>query len=84
MPIDSFAHLQVASGYSLRHGASHPEALVSVAAEHGMDLLALTDRDGVRGVVKFALACQQVGIAPVVGTDLALGPDAGRPLHDIG
>ncbi len=75
MPTDSFAHLQVASGYSLRHGASHPEALVSAAAAHGMDLLALTDRDGVRGVVKFALACQQVGIAPIVGTDLALGPD---------
>ena len=75
MSTDSFAHLQVASGYSLRHGASHPEALVTVAAEHGMDLLALTDRDGVRGVVKFALACQQVGIAPVIGTDLAVGPD---------
>ena len=37
MPTDPFAHLHVASGYSLRYGASHPEALVARAAEHGQD-----------------------------------------------
>ena len=44
---DPFVHLHVASGYSLQHGASHPHVLVQRAAEHGMDTLALTDRDGV-------------------------------------
>ena len=73
---DPFVHLHVASGYSLQHGASHPEALVERAAEHGMDALALTDRDGVYGAVKFAKACLQAGIRPILGVDLAVEPPA--------
>ena len=46
------------------YGASHPEALVARAAEHGQRLLALTDRDGVYGAVKFAKACLAAGITP--------------------
>ncbi len=78
--MDPFVHLHVASGYSLQHGASHPAALVERAAEHGMDALALTDRDGTYGVVKFAKACQRAGIRPVFGVDLAVSPlaPAGR------
>ena len=74
MPSDPFVHLHVASGYSLRYGASHPHVLVERAAEHGMDTLALTDRDGVYGAVKFARACQLAGIRPVLGVDLAVEP----------
>ena len=71
---DPFVHLHVASGYSLRHGASSPRALVERAAEHGMDTLALTDRDGAYGVVKFAKACAATGVRPVFGVDLAVAP----------
>ncbi len=71
---DPFVHLHVASGYSLRHGASSPAALVERAAEHGMDTLALTDRDGTYGVVKFAKACARAGVRPVFGVDLAVAP----------
>ena len=70
----SFPHLHVASGYSLRYGASTPAALVGAAAAQGMDTLALTDRDGLYGAVKFALACRAAGIAPVLGVDLAVEP----------
>ncbi|MCU1592018.1 MAG: polymerase alpha subunit [Frankiales bacterium] len=76
--MDPFVHLHVASGYSLRHGASHPHVLAERAAEHGMDTLALTDRDGMYGAVKFAKACQKAGIRPVFGVDLAIAP-AGAP-----
>ena len=72
MPGDPFVHLHVASGYSLRHGASHPHLLVERAADHGMDTLALTDRDGTYGAVKFAKACQRYGVRPVFGVDLAV------------
>ncbi len=75
MATDSFIHLHVASGYSLRHGASHPGALVARAAELGMTALALTDRDGVRGAVKFAKAGIVHGVAPILGVDLAVQPD---------
>ena len=71
---DYFVHLHVASGYSLRHGASHPHLLAARAAEHGMDALALTDRDGVYGAVRFAKACQREGIRPMLGADLAVSP----------
>ncbi len=71
---DPFVHLHVASGYSLQHGASHPHVLVARAVEHGMEALALTDRDGVYGAVKFAQACQAAGIRPLLGVDLALAP----------
>ena len=76
---DPFVHLHVASGYSLRHGASSPAALVERAAEHGMDTLALTDRDGAYGVVKFAKACARAGVRPVFGVDLAVAPLSAVP-----
>src|SRR6187455_2431279 len=72
--MDPFVHLRVASGYSLQHGASHPHVLVERAVEHEMDTLALTDRDGTYGAVKFAKACLQGGVRPVLGVDLAVTP----------
>ena len=76
--MDPFVHLRAASGYSLQHGASHPHVLVERAAEQEMDTLALTDRDGTYGAVKFARACQAAGIRPVLGVDLAY-----RPVADV-
>src|SRR4051795_11380454 len=77
---DPFVHLHVASGYSLRHGASSPALLVDRAADHGMDTLALTDRDGVYGAVKFVTACMTRGIRPILGTDLAVQPYVDQPV----
>jgi len=71
---DPFVHLKVASGYSLQYGASHPHVLVERAVEQEMDTLALTDRDGSYGVVRFAKACLQGGVRPVLGVDLAVAP----------
>ncbi|MFG2880729.1 DNA polymerase III subunit alpha [Streptomyces sp. NPDC048297] len=67
-----FAHLHVASGYSARYGAAHPEHLVRRAAERGVAALALTDRDTVTGVVRFARACGREGVRAVFGVDLAV------------
>ena len=68
---DPYVHLHVASGYSLQYGASHPHTLVERAVEQEMDTLALTDRDGTYGAVKFAKACLSGGVRPVLGVDLA-------------
>ncbi|KIF73794.1 DNA polymerase III subunit alpha [Streptomyces sp. 150FB] len=68
----SFTHLRVASGYSLRYGASHPHALAERAAERGLDTLALTDRDSLAGAVRFAKACARAGVRPLFGADLAV------------
>lgn len=69
---EQFVHLHVASGYSLRYGTTHPHLLVERAAEFEMDALALTDRDGVYGAVRFANACRAAGIRPILGVDLAV------------
>ena len=74
MPHRDFTHLHVASWYSLRFGTAPPEELVRVAAGNGMRSLALTDRDGLYGAIGFVDACGRAGLAPVLGTDLALGP----------
>ncbi|WP_406461418.1 DNA polymerase III subunit alpha [Streptomyces sp. NBC_01622] len=79
-----FAHLHVASGYSARYGASHPEQLAKRSAERGVTSLALTDRDTVTGAVRFAQACAKEGVRPVFGIDLAVEalappPPAQRP-----
>ena len=71
---DPFVHLHVASGYSMQYGANHPVDLVTRAAEHGMTALALTDRDGLYGAVKFGLACRTAGVRPIFGVDLAIAP----------
>src|SRR5947208_4767150 len=65
----------------MRYGANHPADLVARAAEHGMTALALTDRDGLYGAVKFALACRAAGVRPIFGVDLAVAPavDAAVP-----
>ena len=68
---DPYPHLHVASGYSLQYGASHPHTLVERAVEQEMDTLALTDRNGTYGAVKFARACLAGGVRPVLGVDLA-------------
>ncbi|MFD0471329.1 PHP domain-containing protein [Nonomuraea thailandensis] len=54
-----FPHLDVCSAYSMRYGTAFPRALVNRAVEHGMDILALTDRDGLYGAIKHAQACAE-------------------------
>jgi error-prone DNA polymerase len=83
---DPFVHLHVASGFSLQYGASHPHVLVERAAEQGMDTLALTDRDGTYGAVRFVRAAQRAGIRPVLGVDLAVATTGalGEPVREAG
>ena len=69
---DPFVHLRVASAYSMRYGASQPHTLVERAAEYEMDLLGLTDRDGLYGAIRFVQACRRFRIGAIVGVDLAL------------
>ncbi len=75
---EAFVHLHVASGYSMQYGASTPAALVQRAVAWGQPALALTDRDGLYGAVRFVQACTEAGIDPILGVDLAVDL-TGRP-----
>lgn len=60
------------SHYSFLEGASDPDELVSEARHLGLRSLALTDRDGVHGVVRAHLAAQREGLHLIVGSEVTL------------
>jgi len=68
-----YAELHVHSNFSFLDGASHPEELVREAARLGLGALALTDHDGLYGVVRFAEAARALGLPTVFGAELTLG-----------
>ena len=68
-----YAELHCHSNFSFLDGASHPEELVEQARRLGLSALALTDHDGMYGVVRFAEAAAEVGVPTVFGTELSLG-----------
>ena len=66
-----FTHLRVASGYSFKYGTASAAQLVERAVEHGAQALALTDRDGMAGAIRFVQECESAGIAPILGVNLS-------------
>jgi error-prone DNA polymerase len=66
-----FVHLRVASSCAYLRAASGPEALVAVAAAHGMATLALTDVHNPYGAPRFERACVAAGIRPIHGVEVA-------------
>jgi len=59
-------------GYSLKYGTTQPHDLVQRAAEFEMPALALTDRDGLAGAIRFTQSCVDYGIAPIIGVNCAI------------
>src|SRR5258706_3421379 len=68
----TYAELHCLSNFSFLHGASHPEDLAARAAELRLPALALTDRDGLHGVVRFDEAARQSGLRPILGSEIGL------------
>ena len=67
-----YAELHARSRFSFMDGASNPEELVAEAGRLELDALALTDRDGFYGVVRFAEAAEEAGLPTVFGAELTL------------
>ncbi len=68
-----YAELHCHSNFSFLDGASHPEELVEEAVRLGLTALAITDHDGMYGVVRFAEAARFHGLDTVFGAELSLG-----------
>ncbi len=68
-----YAELHTHSAYSFLDGASTPEELVEEADRLGLRAIALTDHDGLYGVVRFAEAARELDMATVFGAELSLG-----------
>jgi len=76
-----YAELHCHSNFSFLDGASHPEELAEEAVRLGLRALALTDHDGMYGVVRFAEAAAAVGLPTVFGAELTLGLN--RPQNGV-
>jgi error-prone DNA polymerase len=68
-----YAELHCHSSFSFLDGASHPEELVAMAAHLGLSAVALTDHDGLYGVVRFFEAARELGVPTVFGAEITLG-----------
>ena len=73
-----YAELHCHSNFSFLDGASHPEALVEEAHRLGLEALALTDHDGLYGIVRFAEAARAVGLPTVFGAEISLTAEGRR------
>ena len=67
-----YAELHAHSAYSFLDGAASPEELVAEAARLQLRAIALTDHDGLYGVVRFAEAAAEFGMPTVFGAELSL------------
>jgi len=68
----SYAPLWCKSAYSFLEGASHPDELIAEAHRLGIRTLALTDRDGVYGVVRAYKPALESGVQLIVGSEITL------------
>ena len=68
----SYAPLWCRSNFSFLEGASHPDELVEQAHALGIEALALTDRDGVHGMVRAHVKAKELGVRLIVGAEVTV------------
>ena len=68
-----YAELHCHSYYSFLHGTSSPTELVEQAVKLGLKGLALTDDDGLYGVIPFVRKCEEFNLPYCVGASITVG-----------
>src|SRR3979411_3041061 len=81
----NYVELHCHSNFSFLDGAAHPEELAQLAADRGLPAVALTDHNGLYGMVRFDTAARKVGVKPLIGCELTLQPLPGvdTPAPDL-
>ncbi|NUT38314.1 MAG: error-prone DNA polymerase [Hamadaea sp.] len=77
-----YAELHCHTNFSFLDGASHPEELAEEAVRLGLTGLAVTDHDGMQGVVRFSEAARDLDLPTIFGSELSLdltAPQTGEP-----
>ena len=77
MGATSYVPLRCRSNFSFLDGASHPDELVEQAHALGIETLALTDRDGVHGMVRAHVKAKELGVRLIVGAEVTVDGGAG-------
>ena len=81
--MSDYAELHCRSNFSFLFGASHPEQLVEAAIKMQLSALALTDRNGLYGVVRFAQAARALGLPTLFGAELLCTENKNSSQADI-
>ena len=69
-PRVTFVPLHVHSHYTFLDSILSPEAIVSLAQQHGCPAVALTDVGNLHGSAEFVLAARKAGIRPILGAEV--------------
>jgi error-prone DNA polymerase len=72
----SYIPLWNKTNFSFLEGASHPEELVEQAYAYGLPALAVTDRDGIYGVVAAHVKANALGLHLIIGAQMTLHDDS--------
>ena len=70
--MSSYVPLWCKSNFSFLEGASHPDELIEEAQRLGLSALALTDSDGVYGIVRAHVKARELGLRLIVGSQVAV------------
>ena len=70
--MSSYVPLWCKSNFSFLEGASHPDELIEEASRLGLPALALTDRDGVYGVVRAHIKARELGLKLIIGSQVTV------------
>lgn len=75
-----YVELHARSAFSFLRGGSSAESLIAEAGRLQMPAMALCDRDGFYGTVRFHMAAKEAGVRALVGCELTLDDGAVLPL----
>jgi error-prone DNA polymerase len=67
-----YVELHAASAFSFLEGASQPEDIMQAASNKGLSSIALLDRNGFYGSVRFHSAAKKIGMRAHVGAEIAV------------
>lgn len=70
--VPPYVPLWCKSCFSFLEGASHPEELVETCAQLGVETVALTDRDGIYGIVEAHGKAGDLGVKLLVGSEISV------------
>ncbi|MEJ6739589.1 MAG: PHP domain-containing protein, partial [Actinomycetota bacterium] len=67
---DSFTHLHLHTEFSMLDGAARVGDVVAAAAADGQPAVGITDHGNMYGVLDFYKAAKEVGVKPIIGSEL--------------
>ncbi len=75
---DNYAELHAHTYYSFLDGVSSPHDMIAEASRLGISSIAITDHNGLYGIVEFSTAARDFGIQAIYGAEISLANSSKR------